>query len=94
MLQSTLLLVSYGSSPADAVMQAGNQHLANVLFAGTPLLGQANKGFGLRVFAHLQPPCSSQQCQVGAVGVVLQGVALQFGQARPVAGLPLGVGLL
>ena len=89
----TLLLVAKLCSTAQAAVYTGNQHLANVLFAGTPLLGQANKRFGLCVFAHLQPSRCSQQCQLGAVGVVLQAIALQFGQAVPVAGLPLGAGL-
>ena len=89
----TLLVVAKLCSTAQAAVYTGNQHLANVVFAGAPLLGQSNKGFGFCVFTHLQPPRCCQQCQVGAVGVVLQGVALQFGQAVPVAGLPLGAGL-
>ncbi len=74
-----MLLVSYDSGPADAVIDTGNQHLANVLFASTPLFGQANKEFGSCVFAHLQPPRSGQQCQVGTVRVVQQAIALQLG---------------
>ena len=67
----TLLLVAKLCSTAQAAVYTGNQHLANVVFAGAPLLGQSNKRFGLCVFTHLQPPRSGQQCQVGAVGVVL-----------------------
>jgi hypothetical protein len=70
-------------------MHAGGEDAVEALFADTPVLGEADVLPGFGVIAGLQPAGCGQQGELGAVGVVLQSVAVQLGEALPVAKLPL-----
>ena len=88
-LQGAVLLVADGGGAADAVVHAGNEDLADELFAHALILGEADVLPGFGILPGLQPAGSGEQGELGAVGVVLQGVAAQLGEALPVAELPL-----
>lgn len=73
-------------------MHACSQDAGKQFFADAPILGEADVGLGFGILPGLQPASGSQQSELGAVGVVLQGVAVQLCEAWPVAELPLGAG--
>ena len=73
-------------------MHAGDEDLADEFFADAPILGETDVLPGFGILPGLQPAGCCQQGKFGAVGVVLQGVTVQSGEALPVAKLPLGAG--
>lgn len=91
-LQGARLLAADGGGAAEAVVHAGDENLGKESFADAPVLGEAEVLFGFRAVADLQVTCSGQQRELGAIRVVLQGVAVELGQAFPVTKLPLGAG--
>lgn len=91
-LQGARLFAGNGRRSPQAVMYAGSEDAGEELFAYAPVLGKADVLPGFVDLVGLQPTSSGQQGEFGAVGVVLQGVAVELGEALPVAELPLGAG--
>jgi len=87
-----VLPVAVGGSPANAVVHSGDEDLGEEFFAEAPILRKAGVLPGFCRAVGLQSAGGGEQDKLGAVGVVLQGVAVELGEALPVAKLPLGAG--
>lgn len=90
--EGTFFLAQHGSGTGKGVVGAGDEYLFDELLAAAPVLGEANVMFGLGHVAGLLVAGGGEQRKLGAVGVVLQGVAVELDEALPIAKLPLGAG--
>jgi hypothetical protein len=85
-----LLLPTQGRCLAQGIVHPRNEHLADHFPARSPFLCKAGElARGFHVSLLLMPGCG-EQSQAGPLRMVIQGFALDPGQAFPVTELPLG----